>query len=727
MPPYAHADAVQQVLSRYDLSAVRPDSIVMAAHEKLPDQTTNTDNHRFKATYDALLTLLDHLASKHRPDIRFATHMVQRMNPNPAQDKMKAVLRIYAYLRSTPSPVLAVTYADADDPLDVAYHKLYGTGGPLEHFPITTVNPHRLYKEDLSEVRGSPGGDCVRLIRLSAKTWTGVDCEIKVFSLKLAPPYTALSYSWGDNTNTTYLRIGKEKRLLPVSENLAHALQSLCAQKDVEWFWVDAICINQSHPSERRHQVGLMQAIYKNAQNVFIWLGREPRAAGSLKTTLEDGHEPTESGLTYQKMVELLAQGEKVWWSRVWVIQECVAATYLHVRIGDRSSSWERFVQDAQQVTDRMLKGKHSTSAEKAQPLITAAAHIVQLRDLRKHLRSSPGGEEILDLLRRTPNSYATDLRDKVYALLGLATERDQAGVVVDYEKSAAEAYKRLVIHVIRSKSSVDLLVDQWPGGQTLLPHESYAAEHLPSWTPNFSQGPRTPPPLFHQHNYWAASYIPPSIVYTEKRAKCLKIDGIMFDEIEETSLDCIEDASAGEELDYLRLIVLPVLDNTVLPALEKGVANDSPLSWLDRRESYWRTLVADHGWDKARPAPSEFGQVFDILRKSALEDAGTVFKRLTPFKAEVDQFILRVLNTLTGRAIFSTRLGFVGVGPKDTKRGDKIAVPFGASMPFVLTKDPKFNTYSLVGECYVHGIMYGELVRLYKEGSIKTNSFVLT
>ncbi len=40
------------------------------------------------------------------------------------------------------------------------------------------------------------------------------------------------------------------------------------------YLWVDAICINQSDPDERGHQVRLMDRIYSEADCVSIWLGK---------------------------------------------------------------------------------------------------------------------------------------------------------------------------------------------------------------------------------------------------------------------------------------------------------------------------------------------------------------------------------------------------------------------------------------------------------------------
>lgn len=67
------------------------------------------------------------------------------------------------------------------------------------------------------------------------------------------------------------------------------------------------------------------------------------------------------------------------------------------------------------------------------------------------------------------------------------------------------------------------------------------------------------------------------------------------------------------------------------------------------------------------------------------------------------------------------TQRGYIGVGPKTTKAYNHICVFAGGVVPFVLEK--RSRTYSLIGECYVHGIMYGEFSNFT---GIRQEEFVL-
>jgi hypothetical protein len=44
---------------------------------------------------------------------------------------------------------------------------------------------------------------------------------------------------------------------------------------------------------------------------------------------------------------------------------------------------------------------------------------------------------------------------------------------------------------------------------------------------------------------------------------------------------------------------------------------------------------------------------------------------------------------------------------------GDKVVVFHGAAVPFVIQYHPVKMEWTLVGECYIHGLMHGEVEAL--------------
>lgn len=72
------------------------------------------------------------------------------------------------------------------------------------------------------------------------------------------------------------------------------------------------------------------------------------------------------------------------------------------------------------------------------------------------------------------------------------------------------------------------------------------------------------------------------------------------------------------------------------------------------------------------------------------------------------DESVRTFMGTQTsGYRFFLSRKLFMGLGPEDLAAGDEIHVLSGASVPFVLRK--KGENYRLIGEAYVHGLMYGQ------------------
>ncbi|PTB42994.1 hypothetical protein M441DRAFT_66759 [Trichoderma asperellum CBS 433.97] len=81
------------------------------------------------------------------------------------------------------------------------------------------------------------------------------------------------------------------------------------------------------------------------------------------------------------------------------------------------------------------------------------------------------------------------------------------------------------------------------------------------------------------------------------------------------------------------------------------------------------------------------------------------------------------------GRRFFITKKGYFGLGPQKLKPGDRIAVLFGSGVPFVLRKCPAITgrrAWRIIGECYVHGIMQGEVIRKCELGTAEAQMLLL-
>lgn len=142
------------------------------------------------------------------------------------------------------------------------------------------------------------------------------------------------------------------------------------------FFWIDAICINQSDLDERSRQVRIMPDIYSRASAVIIWLGHDrevdsqiTQRYGDVKNImrrvnkkvkklkklerrwlvslrafviddLQDWEMPENGILTIADIKLILGCFLRSWFSRAWVIQELSLAKKIRMFVGDEEFEW---------------------------------------------------------------------------------------------------------------------------------------------------------------------------------------------------------------------------------------------------------------------------------------------------------------------------------------------------------------------------------------------------
>lgn len=73
-------------------------------------------------------------------------------------------------------------------------------------------------------------------------------------------------------------------------------------------------------------------------------------------------------------------------------------------------------------------------------------------------------------------------------------------------------------------------------------------------------------------------------------------------------------------------------------------------------------------------------------------------------------QMVDGILKWIADRSFVVTEHGLIGMGPAHVARGYSVYLLCGAKVPFVVRSDGTEPTpCKLVGESYLHGIMYGE------------------
>jgi hypothetical protein len=107
-----------------------------------------------------------------------------------------------------------------------------------------------------------------------------ITCYVHNASLERLPQYEAVSYAWGNSTETHNIQCNGQD--LTVSGSLYQALRGVRLTDKPRVIWIDGLCIDQSNMGERSDQIQLMRHIFAKAKRVLIWLGSDSPGAGAF-------------------------------------------------------------------------------------------------------------------------------------------------------------------------------------------------------------------------------------------------------------------------------------------------------------------------------------------------------------------------------------------------------------------------------------------------------------
>lgn len=314
--------------------------------------------------------------------------------------------------------------------------------------------------------------------------------------------------------------------------------------------------------------------------------------------------------------------------------------------------------------------------------------------------RSSETRLSLLEVLERSRGYSISDPRDRIFALIGLAKDGPQLGISPDYNKPVYEVFTETALAIIRNTGSLDLLMITSLHGKS---------PEMPSWVPDWSVSTELCPTysrIFH------AAADSTAIVQIEQEARIpsLRITGTRVGRVSLVGHVWNLERQSIEDTKPSFVAVKQFL--TEMEDLTRKVR----ILYTDeeqRAEAVWATssagleLAWDGSWQTTKFSYSTY--------QSTIQ--GTMV-------LEADA--KRICATLSIRSIyrrpFIVDQGYLGLGPADVEEGDIVVVFLGVNVPFILR--PVRDKYALVGDCYVHGIMYGELMMT---GHIEIEEFVLT
>lgn len=294
----------------------------------------------------------------------------------------------------------------------------------------------------------------VRLLRVLPPDSIGIlNCEIKVE--RLPAKYTALSYCWGspEPSEIINIHIREDVYFLKVRKNLYDYLFLVEAEArngiEVPWLWIDAICIDQSNTEERNQQVQQMGRVYREAQEVIVWLGRDFELSFLLCNVRDLGAETVDSRdaqlktlLVEQQMLTVFERLHQLpYWSRLWITQEILLPKLcaLKVTCANETMSWTCFDECARILGSCIHMHKLEVKGPYSHPYELRRWAMHSMFDLRREAIYAQTIFDVQGLLRRALVSDCTDRRDMIYGLLSLLDDGDSFNV--DYSLDTLELF----------------------------------------------------------------------------------------------------------------------------------------------------------------------------------------------------------------------------------------------------------------------------------------------
>lgn len=554
--------------------------------------------------------------------------------------------------------------------------------------------------------------------------------------------YESLSYCWGPRREDE--EIFCDHRSLRVTKNLHSALQHLRCRDRTRTLWVDALSINQEDLSERGSQVGLMNKIFQMSQRTVVWLGDEGQnssCAIELIHQLAAASQVQENAGTLLKMSSDLpplydpawsafaALLQRPWWTRTWVVQEVAVASDVQLICGHHSLMWsdlERAVRYAVDLGFFIAYGG-STTAQ--------AFSLFKSRDhFRDHCKPT-----LHEVLLQHRSLLATDPRDNVFGLLSLADQNDVAamGISPNYHQPAEQLFTNISTALIKRHGA--------NGFKTNGSGDKAAKWQLPSWVHNWSVSDPTVPldslDIVSRAEQYSQPSMPPKFRASKDTISSPQIDGKLLG-LQGFLFDQVEVIGTLARTRYLRhvshMFELFVQCHDILEQLKDWevvarVSSREPYpTGQKRRDAYWHTLCVGRVTSDLKSAYNDPRYKYYFLLRSLrravrltirwfprsskdtwynrffykLFQSSWRFFGMTPTKIQRIGFPpkSRLSNY---RRMVRTKEGYIALVPRETRKGDWIAICKGGNLPLVVRRDGE--QWMLLGETYVHGVMNGE------------------
>jgi hypothetical protein len=297
----------------------------------------------------------------------------------------------------------------------------------------------------------------------------------------------------------------------------------------------------------------------------------------------------------------------------------------------------------------------------------------------------------------------ATNQRDKIYGLLGLA--KDTFGISPDYLGPISKVYTDIA-RVLMKSGQVDLLwLCQFPK----------SIQNLPTWVADWSaplQNPYGTDFAPNTRTFAASGKISACVTCTDDLNGFVTLQGVVVDEVAAIGSTWVKaKTSQLDEETGATSRFLTEIDQLCDEALHLGHQDLGLLS-----EARWRTAIGDKEYtdkgtavratsrcSKGRQAvlrrieAQGVNRAIEALSQDEIvPDRLPVLGKIEPFGKE-ERSYQHFMGEMSNRRPFRSRNGYVGLGPVDMLPGDLLCIVLGAQVPYILGHS-EAHRYQLLG-----------------------------
>jgi hypothetical protein len=462
-----------------------------------------------------------------------------------------------------------------------------------------------------------------------------------------------------------------------------------------------------------------MSKVYSQARLVVVWLGEENPTTGlafglmhewQMLSTASEGEAVDKTGEFWKRveaelksptLAALASLLQRRWFRRVWIIQEVVMAADAMVVCGSHSICWTTLDAFIDALDTQYFAISLATAGGTKE--ITGKSTVRRIKALKEGIKSGTV-YSFLDILSVTRDLQATDPRDKIYSLFSLVKGTHMP--TPDYNILADDLFRDTNISILREDPNLDIL--SFFDYRTLDPRPNVA-----TWMPNWISVNMKRNPLWGCEDIYAITG-ELHVQYTiSEDFMSLTLRGIIYDEVDLTGYeyDVSEASEASAIHDPLERSRQALIFLKSCESIAKGSVPSS-YSGQSFEEAFARTMVCNMTSTGERVAPDisksyeAYMEVLDMFSQKRLaKNIDELMLKAFPFENATAAWV-------SDRVFCRTRRGYMGMIPSVSAKGDVVCAFLGGRASFIIR--PKADGFfQLIGACYIHGMMSGELLEL--------------